>query len=40
MKKLTKYVLVAAALLIPVAGLAASVAGDCECPCCPVKAKK
>jgi hypothetical protein len=38
MKKLTKYVLVVAALVVPAVALAA--AGDCDCPCCPIKAKK
>lgn len=42
MKKLAKYVLISAALLVPVAALAASAAsgGDCNCPICPVKGKK
>ena len=41
MKKLTKYVLVAA-LLIPAAALAAAAASgdDCNCPICPIKGKK
>lgn len=41
MKKLAKYVLISAALLVPVAALAASASGDdCNCPICPVKGKK
>lgn len=42
MKKLAKYVLLAAALLTPVAALAAAAASgeDCNCPVCPFKGKK
>ena len=44
MKTWTKYTLFALALALLVPGAARAVssdaAGDCDCPCCPLKGKK